>query len=126
MEDNLKSQINSEITTTLNKWAEAHQFYIKRISQDRFLAVLTEEVLRKLEESRFYILDEVRKIHLEKMQRNPITLSIGIGSGNGTILELSKLAQSSLDLVLGRGGDQVAIRDESEIGRASCREREWI
>src|SRR5690625_1575103 len=47
------------------------------------------------------------------MQRNPITLSIGIGSGNVTILELSKLAQSSLDLVLGRGGDQVAIRDES-------------
>src|SRR5690625_6281780 len=113
MEDNLKSQINSEITTTLNKWAEAHQFYIKRISQDRFLAILNNKILKKLEEYRFYILDEVKKIQLEKMQRNPITLSIGIGSGNGTILELSKLAQSSLDLVLGRGGDQVAIRDES-------------
>src|SRR5690625_7975133 len=47
------------------------------------------------------------------MQRNPITLSIGIGSGNVTILELSKLAQSSLDLVLGRGGDQVEIKNES-------------
>lgn len=113
MEDNLKSKINSEVTATLNHWAEAHQFYIKRISQDRFLAVLTEEVLQKLEESRFQILDEIRKIQLDKMQRNPITLSIGIGSGNVTILELSKLAQSSLDLVLGRGGDQVAIRDES-------------
>ncbi len=112
MEDDVRSQINSEVTTTLNKWAEAHQFYIKRISQDRFLAVLTKEILQRLEESRFHILDEIRTIHLDKIKRTPITLSVGIGSGDVTILELSKLAQSSLDLVLGRGGDQVAIKDD--------------
>jgi len=113
MDDNVRSQINSEVTTTLNKWAEAHQFYIKRISQDRFLAVLNEGVLERLEKSRFHILDEIRTILLDKVQGTPMTLSVGIGSGNVTILELSKLAQSSLDLVLGRGGDQVAIKNES-------------
>src|SRR5699024_2424353 len=71
------------------------------------------EILQKLEKTRFHILDEIRTILLDKVQGTPMTLSIGIGSGKVTILELSKLAQSSLDLVLGRGGDQVAIKDES-------------
>lgn len=110
MEDNLKSQINSEITAKLTKWAEEHQFYVKRTSQDRFMAILTEDNLQTLETANFKILDEVRQMHIEKLQRNPITLSIGIGTGNVPINELAALAQSSLDLVLGRGGDQVAIR----------------
>ena len=40
----------------------------------------------------------------------PLTLSIGIGIGAETLPELGDLAQSSLDLALGRGGDQVAIK----------------
>ncbi|MCG6630606.1 hypothetical protein GFB77_20525, partial [Acinetobacter baumannii] len=37
-------------------------------------------------------------------------LSIGIGAGVADLPELGALAQSSLDLALGRGGDQVAIK----------------
>ena len=40
----------------------------------------------------------------------PLTLSIGVGSGVSSLPELGALAQSSLDLALGRGGDQVAIK----------------
>lgn len=39
-----------------------------------------------------------------------LTLSIGVGAGSSSLVELGELAQSSLDLVLGRGGDQVAIK----------------
>src|SRR5699024_2444795 len=49
----------------------------------------------------------------EEGQQNPITISIGVGTGHMLIPELARLAQSSLDLALGRGGDQVAVRDES-------------
>lgn len=114
MSDHVKSQLNSRITATLNKWADDYQFYIKRTSQDRFIGVLTQKTLSLLEKSRFEILDDVRTISIEEeRQRSPVTLSIGIGSGNVPIQELAKLAQSSLDLALGRGGDQVAIRDET-------------
>src|SRR5699024_4313890 len=54
-----------------------------------------------------------RAISLEEGQRNPVTLSIGVGTGKVPIPELAKLSQSSLDLALGRGGDQIAIRDET-------------
>src|SRR5699024_5563208 len=113
MTDNIKSHLNSEITSTLNRWAEAYHFYLKRTSQDRFLAVFTQQTLALLEKSRFEILGEVRKINIEEVQRNPVTLSIGIGTGNVSIPHLANLAQSSLDLALGRGGDQIAIRDET-------------
>lgn len=113
MDDNLKSSFNSIVTSALNNWAEDYHFYIKRTSQDRFFAVLTEKTLVALEETKFDILDEIRQLRVDKTQRNPITLSIGIGTGNVTPTELAKLSQSALDLALGRGGDQVAIRDES-------------
>lgn len=114
MNDHVKTHLNSQITAVLNNWADDYQFYIKRTSQDRFIGVLTQKTLALLEKSRFEILDDIRNISIEEEgQRGPVTLSIGIGAGNVPIQELAKLAQSSLDLALGRGGDQVAIRDET-------------
>ena len=112
LDDTTKSQLNTYITQTLNRWAVDYNFYLKRTSQDRFLAVLTQESLGYLEKDRFEILEELKKITLDEAHRNPITLSIGIGVGNVSIIELAELAQSSLDLALGRGGDQVVIRNE--------------
>ena len=113
MDDNLKSHFNSLITSALNEWAEHYHFYIKRTSQDRFFAVLTERDLAKLEQSKFEILEEIRKLRVDKAQLNPITLSIGIGTGTVAPIELANLSQSALDIALGRGGDQVAIRHEN-------------
>lgn len=113
MDDNVKSSYNSLITSTLNKWADDYQFYIKRTSQDRFFSVMTEKTLVSLENSKFEILDEIRQLRIDKAQRNPITLSIGVGTGNLSPTELAQLSDSALDLALGRGGDQVAIRTES-------------
>ena len=112
LDDTTKSQLNTQITQTLNQWAVDYNCYLKRTSQDRFLAVLTQESLGHLEKDRFEILEELKKITLDEAHRNPITLSIGIGVGNVSIIELAELAQSSLDLALGRGGDQVVIRNE--------------
>src|SRR5699024_8666743 len=83
----------------------------KRTSQERFLAVGTREILRKLEATKFDILDELREISGD--QSTNVTLSIGVGHGDVPLPTLGELAQSSLDLALGRGGGQVAIRDEA-------------
>jgi c-di-AMP phosphodiesterase-like protein len=113
MDDTSKSQLNSEVTSVLNNWAHAYGIYLKRISQDRFIAVGTKETLEKLEQTKFDILDEVRELNADQAQKNPVTLSLGVGIGNMPLPDLGEVAQSSLDLALGRGGDQVAIKDES-------------
>ncbi|AIF45023.1 MULTISPECIES: DHH family phosphoesterase [Virgibacillus] len=111
MDDTTKSQLNSQVTSVLNEWSKSYGLYLKRTSQERFLAVGTKEILKKLEKVKFDILDEVRELNGE--QNNPVTLSIGVGAGNVELPVLGQLAQSSLDLALGRGGDQVAIKDET-------------
>jgi cyclic-di-AMP phosphodiesterase len=108
MDDQRKSLMNNHVTTILNKWAMDNGVYLKRTSSERFTAVLNEHILTQLEKGKFSILDEVR----EKTAKENIslTLSIGIGTGVSSLPELGALAQSSLDLALGRGGDQVAIK----------------
>jgi c-di-AMP phosphodiesterase-like protein len=108
MDDQTKSQLNSQVTSILNRWANDYGLFLKRTSSDRFVAVLNESILQQLEKNKFAILDEVRE---QTMKNNvPLTLSIGIGTGAPSLPELGALAQSSLDLALGRGGDQVAIK----------------
>ncbi|GEL76343.1 DHH family phosphoesterase [Tenuibacillus multivorans] len=111
MDDTSKSHLNSEVTSILNSWSNDYGIHLKRTSQERFIAVMNKEILTQLEKTKFEILDEVRELISD--QNVPLTLSIGIGRGSVDLPELGDLAQSSLDLALGRGGDQVAIKDES-------------
>ena len=108
MDDQSRSMANSLVTAIINGWAAREGIFVKRVASDRFIAVLNESILTKLENEKFSILDDVR----EKTANSnlSLTLSIGIGVDSNSLIELGQLAQSSLDLVLGRGGDQVAIK----------------
>ncbi|KAB2330805.1 DHH family phosphoesterase [Cytobacillus depressus] len=108
MDDQARSSLNNIVTSILNKWATDNGIFFKRVSSDRFIAVFNEHILRYLEKGKFSILDDIREI---TAKRNlPLTLSIGVGTGLSSLPELGVLAQSSLDLALGRGGDQVVIK----------------
>ncbi len=111
MEDQIRSKLMSQITATINNWSKKHGVFLRRTSSDRFLAVFRQEVLDHIEETKFDLLDEVREA--TGSEKIPITLSVGVGSGQGSLQELGALAQSSLDLALGRGGDQVAIKQKN-------------
>lgn len=108
MDDQMRGITNSTVTSIINEWAAQYGIFAKRVSSDRFLAVLNESILTELEQKKFSILDDIRE---KTIQKNlSLTLSIGVGAGTPSLTELGELAQSSLDLVLGRGGDQVAIK----------------
>ena len=108
MDDQMKSKLNSLVTSLVSTWGKDYGVYVKRIASDRFLAVFNEAALERVESARFSILDDIREATAE--QSSALTLSIGVGTGSTSLIELGELAQSSLDLVLGRGGDQVAIK----------------
>lgn len=111
IDDTTKSQLNTEVTSVLNDWSMKNGLYLKRTSQERFMAVGSTEILQQLEKDKFNILDVVREIHTD--QNIPLTISIGVGVGSNFLPMLGELAQSGLDLALGRGGDQVAIKDDT-------------
>ena len=45
MEDQTRSQLNSLVTSLVNNWGAGYGIYVKRISSDRFIAVLNESIL---------------------------------------------------------------------------------
>ncbi|MBP2242664.1 c-di-AMP phosphodiesterase-like protein [Cytobacillus eiseniae] len=108
MDDQTRSSINNTVTSILNNWAITNGVFLKRVSSEKFIAVFNEQILHQLEKGKFTILDEVRET--TSTHNVPLTLSIGVGTGVSSLPELGVLAQSSLDLALGRGGDQVAIK----------------
>ena len=109
LDDEVASRLDATIVITLTDWAKKNSIYLKRIDEDRFIGLLNVKDLKKIEKEKFQILDTIRS--LKEDFGAPITLSIGVGMGTDFLPELGELAKSSLDLALGRGGDQVAMKD---------------
>lgn len=103
-----RSLLISEVTSAINDWANNLEIYLKRYTADKFFMVTDQAVLEHLEKTRFDILDVVREMTADN--KIPITLSIGVGAGAKSLLELGEITQSSLDIALGRGGDQAAVK----------------
>ncbi|MCI3924766.1 DHH family phosphoesterase [Paenibacillus sp. TRM 82003] len=108
MDDQARSLTMATVTTVLNEWAVENQLYMRRTASDRFFLLFSHKELLQLEQTRFDVLDEVKDAtaHLKL----PMTISIGVAGGAPTLVELGQRAQTSLDIALGRGGDQVAVK----------------
>ncbi|GBF72391.1 hypothetical protein PA598K_00641 [Paenibacillus sp. 598K] len=109
MDDQQRATFLSKVTSEITGWAQHYQLYLKRLTSDRYLFITDQRTVRQLEQSRFVLLDEVREMTIEN--KIPMTLSIGIAVNAESINELGQWAQTSLDIALGRGGDQVAVKD---------------
>lgn len=108
MGDQNLTNMSSYVQTTLSKYAGQFNSYFKRIDEDHFILLTHMHDLAKMEDNKFSILDKVRT---ESSRKNmPLTLSIGIAFGSESLNEIADQAQSNLDLALGRGGDQVVVK----------------
>ncbi|MNB71043.1 Bifunctional oligoribonuclease and PAP phosphatase NrnA [compost metagenome] len=108
MDDQQRTSLIAKVTSEITDWARQFDVYLRRLSSERYLMLLNHRSLQALEESRFVILDEVREMTADL--KVPMTLSIGLAFGAESASELGALAQSSLDMALGRGGDQAAVK----------------
>ena len=109
MNDTQRSEINSMVTRVISRWAQEFNIYFKRYNSDQFVAYLNQKILAELEDSNFEILSQLREKSVG--YRAQLTLSIGVGEGTENLIDLGDLSQSGSDLALGRGGDQVAIKN---------------
>lgn len=102
--------VRSEIDKRINLWATRMNALIKRYTSDKYVVVFSNKFLENLEAKRFSILDDVREI--EVGNKIPVTLSMGIGTSGKNLSQLEENAFSSLELALGRGGDQAVVRKQ--------------
>ncbi len=110
--DGVKSQETlAKINTLVSKWVSESNGVMKKTESDRYLVFFEHQYLEDYIKNKFDILEKVRTIGDEI--KEPITISIGIGTG-GHLIDNEKNARASVEMVWGRGGDQVAIKDSGE------------
>ena len=106
--ENERSQIMGEIEYQIECYVENYNGVIKKLEKDRYFVAFEERYMRSIVEERFTILDTVRKINAN--DKMPATLSIGVGRDAQSLLQAEKFASQALDMALGRGGDQAAVK----------------
>lgn len=107
-----KPLITAEIDKQMYDWANKTNGVLIKSDRDRYVYLFEQRYLDDVKEDKFSILDKIKEIDTkEKVQ---FTLSIAISNEGNTDKEKYKSAQSAMDVVLGRGGDQAVIR-ENEI-----------
>ena len=125
-----KTALMLSVSSILETWVAELSGFLRRVTDDTFIVILERRALERAVEEKFTVLDKVRQLVNKKQIQ--VTLSMGAAvaekpSGEQTIGELSEKAQAGLDLALGRGGDQVAVRLDNHTqffgGRAKAVEK---
>lgn len=100
-----------EIERLIENFVDGTNGISKKMSNDKFCVILEEQHLSKIIENRFRILDEAKRITIG--ERRNITLSIGVGYNSKDLAESEAFAKQALEMCLGRGGDQAAVKTEN-------------
>ena len=106
-----KVQVSAEVERVLEDFMQGTDGISRKIENDLFYIVMESRHLREIMNNRFHVLDAARQIRIN--DRMHITFSIGVGDGAASLAESEKFARQSLDMALGRGGDQAAVKTEN-------------
>lgn len=109
LEESNRAQVLAEIDKRVAAWADFCKGILKKFERDKYLFIFEYQYLKALNERKFDILDTIKEINLSN--KIPVTLSLGLGLKGKTLAENTAFAMASLDLALGRGGDQAVIKD---------------
>lgn len=114
LSESQRTAILGEVNRLLADWITELDGYLKKYSEDTYIAVLNRCALdRLMTGDKFDILDRIRNI--QAGNKIPITLSLGAATGESSVAELGQRAQAGLDLALSRGGDQAAVNISGKV-----------
>lgn len=113
IEDVKRSLLTALIERKVNKYFTGIDALVRKIEKDKYFVVFRNKYLEQLREDRFSIIEDVKTVKVGNEMA--VTLSIGIGAGGGSYTKNYELARMSIDLALGRGGDQVVVRSGEDV-----------
>lgn len=105
--------LSAAIERALNNYAQGLQGMIKKYASNKYIVVAQNKFIKKEVENKFEILDQIRDLYFGN--KLAVTLSIGIGVGGVTANENYGYAESAKELALGRGGDQVVLKNRDKL-----------
>lgn len=106
-----KARVSVQIDKLLEDFAGQTTGVLRKNASDRFIAVIEERHLQEILRNKVEILDKAREIFVN--DRLNVTMSIGIGRTGKTLKESEQFARQALEMALGRGGDQAAVKTDN-------------
>jgi len=108
-----RSLLSALLERKLNQYISQVGGVVRKLEKDRYLVLLKQKGLWELEEDKFSLLEGIKSVNIGNEIR--VTLSIGIGLGGESIENNYEYAQVAIDMALGRGGDQVVLKDHENV-----------
>lgn len=106
------TSIFSRFEQMINDWASSYGALCRKYSGARMFIFVEERSLQKMIDDKFTILEAIRNFSYEGKETD-VTLSVGIGKSDD-INKANDFARQAIDMAQSRGGDQVAIKKDSE------------
>lgn len=103
----------AEVEKTINAYAQRLKAMITKYDSNKYILSMQDKYIDEEINNKFSILEEVSAI--DRGNKYEVTLSIGVGRGGTCPLENNNFATSAKELALGRGGDQVVIKNNEKI-----------
>ena len=103
-----RAELRAGIEGILEEWAAAHEGLLAKLDEDRWQLLVQQPMLRRMIDAKFAVLDAVRDYQFRGKSAG-VTISIGVGQGS-TFAQCGLNSRQALDLALGRGGDQAAVK----------------
>jgi len=85
---------------------------VRKLDRDRYFVVFKRKYLTSLQRNKFEILDKIKS--LDMSDEHVITISMGIGVGED-YAQAETASGNALELALGRGGDQVVVKEGERV-----------
>ena len=111
-QDVSKSLIIAQIDRTINDYFSRVEGVVTKIEKDRYFVVFKRKYLSQMQRNKFDILDEVKGLTPDEEMKFTISMGIGVGENYSKDYEYATLA---LELALGRGGDQVVVKEGERV-----------
>ena len=113
IEEVRRSLLMALIDRKVNKYIAAVDGICKKLEKDKYLVILRKQAVTQLQSTRFELLEDVKTVNIGNEMA--VTVSIGIGLGGLTYSQNYEFARTSVDLALGRGGDQAVVKTPDRI-----------
>lgn len=107
-----RPQVIAEIEKVIYDWAASSCGIVVKNDRNTFVYVFEYKYLKEIKENKFDILDQIKEINVEAGIQ--LTLSIAISIDGDTNYDKYKTALESMDIVLGRGGDQAVVKENGK------------
>ena len=113
VEDVRRSLLIALIDRKITKYFSNYDGLVKKLEKDKYFLIMRQSSLEALKAQKFHILDEVKTVNIGNEMT--VTLSIGIGLNAANYLQNYEYCRIAIEMALGRGGDQVVIKNGDNI-----------